>query len=170
MLDRLQTSYFRKTAMALAAFGWLASASAPSLAQQPSGLVDATNINAIFEVAKKYGTAEMQTTKSGDPQIVGRINDTRYILFFEGCKENQNCKNVQFYAGWNLSPQNKVAQDRINEWNRTKRWGKAYIDKEGDPVIELDVNLFGGVSRTNFDDTYDWWKLILTEFKGYIGQ
>lgn len=139
-------------------------------AQQNANLIDATNVNAIFEIAKKYGTAEMQTTKAGDPQIVGRLSDTRYVLFFEGCKDNRNCKNVQFYAGWNLRAENKVPQDRINEWNRTKRWGKAYIDKDGDPVIEFDVNLFNGVTQSNFDDTFDWWKLIMTEYKKYIGQ
>lgn len=140
----------------------------PSQAQT-STLLDATNVNDILEIAKTYGSAEMQTTSAGDPQIVGRIDNARYVLFFEGCKENLNCRNLQFYAGWAVGDK-KVSSERINEWNRTKRWGKAYLDREGDPAIELDVNLYRGVSRPNFDDTFDWWKVVMKEFRQYIGE
>lgn len=37
--------------------------------------------------------------------------------------------------------------DRINEWNRTKRFSRAYLDREGDPIIESDIDLEGGVTR-----------------------
>lgn len=34
----------------------------------------------------------------------------------------------------------------INAWNHTKRIGKAYLDKDRDPVIETDLDLDGGVA------------------------
>jgi hypothetical protein len=31
----------------------------------------------------------------------------------------------------------------------------------------MNVNLHGGVTRANFDDTIDWWRLVLSEFPIY---
>jgi hypothetical protein len=149
--------------------GLLVGLSSP-LSAQSSGLISASNIEAILDVAKKYGLAEMQTTQRGDPKIVGRLDETRYAIYFEGCKEARDCKNIQFYAGWSLGADKKVSSDRINEWNRTKRWGKAYLDQSGDPAIEMDVNLFGSVTRDNFDDTVDWWRVVVKEFEAYISK
>jgi len=29
----------------------------------------------------------------------------------------------------------------------------------------MDVNLFGGVTRKNLDDTFDWWRVVLNGVK-----
>ena len=49
----------------------------------------------------------------------------------------------------------------MNAWNRDRRFGKAYIDADGDIAIEMDVNLWGGVTPKNLDDTFDWWRIVL---------
>ncbi len=35
----------------------------------------------------------------------------------------------------------------INLWNKSKRFSRAYLDDEGDPVLESDINLEGGVTE-----------------------
>ena len=50
----------------------------------------------------------------------------------------------------------------------TKRFGKAYLDKDGDATIELNVNLRGGVCNANFDETVGWWSTVLREFLTHI--
>ncbi len=55
--------------------------------------------------------------------------------------------------------------EEINAWNRDKRFGKAYLDDDGDPALEMNVNLRYGVSRKNFDDTVDFWRIVLKTFK-----
>jgi hypothetical protein len=50
------------------------------------------------------------------------------------------------------------------DWNREKRFGKAYLDQDGDATVEMNVNLHGGVSLANLEATIDWWRLILDEF------
>ncbi len=32
----------------------------------------------------------------------------------------------------------------------------------------MNVNLHGGVTRANLDDTIDWWRLVLAEFADYF--
>ena len=37
--------------------------------------------------------------------------------------------------------------DSINEWNRTKRLSRAYIDSEGDIALEADLLANGGLNK-----------------------
>ena len=52
----------------------------------------------------------------------------------------------------------KATVNSINEWNKTKRFGRACIDAEGDPCVELDNDLEGGVS----DDSLKVWFATVT--------
>jgi hypothetical protein len=40
----------------------------------------------------------------------------------------------------------------VNEWNRTKRYSRSYLDEEGDPFLELDLDLAGGVLKERIVD------------------
>jgi hypothetical protein len=53
--------------------------------------------------------------------------------------------SLLFYAGWTIDTE--IALTEINEWNRSKRFGRAYLDDLGDPVVELDLLLGHGVTR-----------------------
>ena len=37
----------------------------------------------------------------------------------------------------------------VNEWNRTKRWSRTYLDEDGEPVLELDLDITDGVTVGN---------------------
>lgn len=125
-------------------------------------LIDAGDVDAIANIARGYGSATIQTDSVGDPQILGRINGVLYTVNFYGCTDGADCTTVQFQAGWK-NP-GELTLDDMNLWNQDKRFGKAYLDFENDPVIEWDVNLFGGVSAQNLDDTFDWWRIVLENF------
>jgi hypothetical protein len=125
-------------------------------------LIDGSDPEAIRAIATGYGSAELETDSDGDPQIVGRIDGTQYIVLFYGCTNGQNCNSIQFTAGWACVP---VSLAQINAWNSGMRFGKAYLDEDGDPTVEMNVNLDFGVSRKNLDDTFDFWRLVLTQFQ-----
>ncbi|MCU0625118.1 MAG: YbjN domain-containing protein [Gemmatimonadaceae bacterium] len=40
----------------------------------------------------------------------------------------------------------------VNDWNRDIRYSRAYIDEDGDPVLELDLDLAGGVMPERIRD------------------
>lgn len=52
--------------------------------------------------------------------------------------------SLLFYAGWSADPE--ISLVSINDWNRLSRFGRAYVDETGDPAIELDLLLTGGVT------------------------
>ena len=51
---------------------------------------------------------------------------------------------------------------------QTKRFAKAYLDDQNDPVIEMDVNLQGGVSRKNLEETFDLWIYSMGKFEASL--
>lgn len=125
-------------------------------------LIEATDVEEIVSIARGYGSATVQADSGGAPQIVGRIDGVQYTVNFYGCENTSGCTTIQFRAAW-TNPGSVTLND-MNRWNQDKRFGKAYLDVENDPVIEWDVNLFGGVSALNLDDTFDWWKIVLDNF------
>jgi hypothetical protein len=125
----------------------------------PQGIVDAMR-------AAGY-SATLTTDKSGDPKIKGKLSKSEYSVVFYSCQKAQNCLSIQFSAGYDL---NKGLTDaKANEWNYGKRWAKMSLDDEGDPYLQMDVNLRYGVSEETFADTLDVWRMMLEDFEPFIG-
>lgn len=124
--------------------------------------LSAEDPEAILQVAKGYGSAELSTDSDGDPHIVGRMSGTKYGIYFYGCENGRNCDDIQLRAAWS-GP--KVSLHQINQWNKDKRYGKAYLDDDNDPTLEISVNLKHGVSRANLDDTFDWFRIAVEGFE-----
>jgi hypothetical protein len=57
--------------------------------------------------------------------------------------------SLQFYAGFSS---NDVKLEAVNEWNKSKRYSRGYIDNENNPCLELDLDLEGGVTRERIAD------------------
>ncbi len=127
--------------------------------------IDATGPARILAVVQGYGEAALTTDNLGDPLIEGRIDEKDYRLFFYDCSEGRDCKTLTFEAGWEGDD---LTDEMMADWNREKRFGKAYLDEDGRATVEMNVNLHGGVTRANLDDTIDWWRLVLSEFADYF--
>lgn len=147
--------------MRLAAFiiASVSFAATPALAQ--SQTIDARNPQQIAEIARGFGSAELDKDNNGDPRITARMNGVRYQVRFLGCKENKNCTHIIFRAGWNDV---KATLEEVNKHNASKVFGVVYIDSDGDVNVDMPVNLAnGGVTRRNLDDSFDWWRLVLRD-------
>lgn len=129
-------------------------------AQDPRSLVAAM-------LAGNY-KAQLGTDKVGDPMITSEISGTKFQVYFYNCNAHKDCATIQFHSGYAL--QNKPTMDAINQWNRTKRFARAYLDKEGDPILAMDVDLDdGGLSRSLFIDNLEFWTSLVPDFEKYIG-
>lgn len=131
--------------------------------------IDATDPERILAIAHSFGEAALTTDNLGDPLIEGRIGEKDYRLLFYGCSEGRDCKTLMFSAGWEGDDlTDDLTDEMMADWNREKRFGKAYLDEDGRATVEMNVNLHGGVTRANLDDTIDWWRLVLAEFADYF--
>lgn len=145
----------------LMALGFAASAHAAG-----SDLLDGSNVDEILDLAQGFGDASLDSQSNGDPKIKGEMDGVSYSIYFMNCTDGKNCEDLNFYAGFlDLKPK----QDDINGWNRDKRFGKAYIDGDGDAVVEMDLNLEHGVSSDNLKADIEVWSLVLDQYTDYIG-
>lgn len=151
----------------LAAAGLQLAAMQPARAAE-ADLITAQDVDEITNVAKGFGSATRTTTKSGDPKIEGRLDGLQYSVFFYGCENRSNCQSIQMYVGFKMET-NKPGISKVNEWNQKKRYGKAYIDKVGDPVMEMDVPMAKGITRGTLDSAFDSWNSLVAEYAKFIG-
>jgi hypothetical protein len=130
--------------------------------------VEARRPSSVVSALQAGGYKAILTTDStGDPKIESASAGAKFIVNFYGCTKNINCTTLTFYAGWSKV---KASVEEMNEWNKTKRFSRGYIDKEGDPVIEFDLDLDdGGMSDALFIDNVEYWELQLGNFKKHIG-
>ena len=130
-------------------------------------LIDGRDPQAILNIARGYGSATLSTDSQGDPKIEGRIGGKEYLVLFYDCTDNRDCRAIQLWAWFNTK---NYTHANMAEWNQNERFGKAYLDTDGDPNIEWEVNLFGGVTHKNLDDNFDWWRLVLEKFGKFVGK
>ena len=111
-------------------------------------------------------TVKVKTDKDGSHIRTSRGKDTySFSIFFYGCTEGtmNDCKSVQFFSAF--SPKTKPTLDALNAYARDNRWGRVYQDKDGDPVIEMDVDLEkGGMSEALFIDNLEYFEAVVGKF------
>jgi hypothetical protein len=138
-------------------------------AAQPAAAQNITaNPQSIAAVLRADGLqVTVKTDKDGDPLLETSFGENqKFSVYFYNCTDHANCETVQFYAGYTDSKMDAV---KLNDWNRTKRFGRAYIDSVGDPAVEMDIDLAdGGMSRALFEDNYEFWKALMSEFPKFI--
>ena len=129
-------------------------------AQDPQSLVKALQ-------ASGYA-ATLGTDRVGDPMISSGVAGTTFQIFCYNCTNHRECATVQFHSGYHQKASPPLTT--INEWNRTQRFGRAYLDKENDPILEMDVDLDdGGLSPLLFIDNIEFWSSVLSRFEKHIG-
>ncbi len=107
----------------------------------------------LLEKSEDAGQPYRFKIKTGEDSLL-------VVLFNKG-------ENMQLYAGWRDTA---VSLTRINEWNRDKRFSKAYVDKDGDPCIESDIDLTGGLTEENVHEWIRTYRRSLTSFQEHISK
>jgi hypothetical protein len=151
---------------AIAAIFILAAGLAAPVAAQPApALLSAENPDSILNVARGWGSANLETDAEGDPIIRGRIDGLNYSIFFYNCSKNKNCTSLRFSSAFEIKP----ALELVNQWNQKRRFAVALTDKDGDATLGLDVETAGGISRKALDSVFDRWSNLLGEYAKFTG-
>ena len=102
------------------------------------------------EVFTTCSNRMIENTLKGMGHTFTELENNAYRFEVDGFKIVifNKSEDVQLYAGWDLDG---TTLNRVNEFNREKRWAKAYLDDEGDPVIEADLDFEGGVTQDSFE-------------------
>jgi hypothetical protein len=110
--------------------------------------------------------AELTKDDGGDPMINSAAEGQTFKIYFYDCDEAKRCKALQFSAGFDLKTPLKY--EKINEWNRKNRYLKAYLDDDGDPYVQYDVNVNAGRTVAGLDDDFGVWTGMIDDFTTFI--
>jgi hypothetical protein len=123
------------------------------------------------EVASVLQTKGHETTEKvdnqGDPLLGVKAEAFNYQVLFYNCTEGR-CDTVQYRAWWTL--EKKFPLDVVNEFNKTNRLGRAYLDQDGDPTLELVIEMHGGVTPEQMSYQHDRFMRAGAVFKSHLSK
>lgn len=151
----------------LAGFG-VAALMLMTAAPAKAELIDAKSPAKIATLIESQGWQTELDGKSGEaPVIKATRNGELFAVGFMNCTDGKNCKTLQFFIGFTDAKQ--VPLEKINEWNRDKRFARAYRDDEGDPVLAMDIDLdFGGLPRENVGELFNTWTGLMSSYRAFV--
>ena len=118
-------------------------ASAPAAEATAEGL---TGQQLADILKKKDIVTELTTLKSGAPLLNLTLADMKaQIYFFDKSEDLYGA--IQLHACFKGPKDRAAALRKINEWNKTKRYARAYIDSDNDYHLETDLDLSDGVNE-----------------------
>ncbi|MFA6220440.1 MAG: YbjN domain-containing protein [Erythrobacter sp.] len=147
----------------------IAAAALPLATPVSAQLVTPKDPQAISSAIKEKGwPAKLVLPDDDNPYIESNYNEMKFIVLFMNCDdEHQNCTTLQYYMGF--SDAKNTTLEQLNEWNKTKRFGRAYRDDADDPVLEMDVDLdFGGIPRANLLETLNIWSSLMDAYQAHL--
>lgn len=150
--------------------GWTIAIAAAGMAMPAQAqLVSARKPDTLVKALQAAGySAKLGKDSTGDPMIESAVNGHPFRVVFYGCKANRDCATITFAAGFDKKSVTDLTS--INEWNRKNRFGRAYLDDEGDPILGMDVDLDdGGMSTALFTDNLEFWTAVAGAFQKHIG-
>jgi hypothetical protein len=99
--------------------------------------------------------------RDGNPLVESTLEGVKFYVYFYDCGEKLRCKFFQFAAPFAVDA---VPVATIMEWNRTKRFGRSHLDKEGHPWVKMEVDVEHGTTTEALENDVDRWKAVLREF------
>lgn len=127
------------------------------------GLVFA-NLSDLRLLVAEVGSARMERDDNDEDYIAASIDGINYAVDVYNC--DPDCADLTLTASFEMSG---VTTDQMNEWNTTRRFGKAYIRNDGDAVIQIAINTRYGITVETFRDNLVWWETVLGDYVDFIG-
>lgn len=113
--------------------------------------------NELMQILTSDGYTAVSQIEDGMIRI--KIDGRSYILF------NKPDGDLQlYYAITGVD----ISYVDVNEWNKTKRLSKAYLDNDNDPVLEADLLANGGISHKHVTEFFDIFLLSVSSFREFI--
>jgi hypothetical protein len=131
-------------------------------------IVTAEDPKELASIIRELGfQAKIEKDDVGDPLIRSSAGGVDFTIYFYDCTRNRRCQSLHFSAGYDLP--DGTTLEAVQRWNADKRFASAYVDHESDPFLQMDINMEGGVTRENFESSFDLWQTVKGEFEDFIG-
>jgi hypothetical protein len=106
-------------------------------------------------------------TSDGESYVTTKTKDgINFDVDLYDCEAGR-CRALQFTVSFDLKA--PLAPGKANDWNRTKRYLRMYLDKDGDAVFQYDANVAPGGTFEALDDDLDVFIGFLPSIREHIG-
>jgi Putative bacterial sensory transduction regulator len=106
-------------------------------------------------------------TTPGDQIVSSSIDNINFDMYMYGCAQGR-CDSLQYAAGW--SPKPNITTDKINGWDRDKRYIRAYIADDGGIWGEYDIDITPGGTYEALTHSLERWRSQLNAFEKFVNQ
>jgi hypothetical protein len=122
---------------------------------------------AAQEVLSEVSTAQLQKLLEAMGYEVEQPKEDVLQFAIEGHSAVivNNKTNIQLYSYFKKK---KIDLKKINEWNATKRYSRVYIDRDGDAVIDWDIDLEGGTTAGALKESIRTYRLGVMAFVRFL--
>jgi len=83
-------------------------------------------------------------TMRDDSYVEWRIDGRKSQIFVA-----DDGRSVQFHTAF---LDTKATLNTVNDWNQSKKYSRSYLDDDGDPHLQLDLDLSGGITEARIID------------------
>ncbi len=132
-------------------------------------LLGTANVFAATELVERFTDAELiKILKDDGYSAVSIIDDGAIKVNIDGRAYvllNKPDGDLQTY--YSLTGVTISYKD-INEWNRTRRLSRTYLDSDIDPVIESDLLANGGLTATHVTEFFRIFVESAASFRGFL--
>ncbi len=130
-----------KSLLAVSALSLIMTSGCTVAGDSDAGIIKTLSADQLMEVLSKEGLVPEKTKET---VIRVKMDQVGVLFFVSDSKEN-----IQAYAGFESD---NTTCAKVNQWNAEKRFSRAYLDDDDDPVIELDLDLEGGITQERLID------------------
>jgi hypothetical protein len=140
-----------------------------ALAEEPAMLssISGEKLSALMQ---GWGyRAALSEDDYGDPTINSAASGLEFDIYFYECSEEKpkTCTSIMMSVAFDEDE--PMEASLVNSWNADNRFSRASIDDEGDPILEQDLSLEGGISSEALKLTLRGWEQSLADFAQHIG-
>jgi hypothetical protein len=131
----------------------------------PAGKVSVANPRSIAAALQEAGYRAKVVFDDGNPYVDSAANGANFSISLENCKEHKNCQDAMFRSTYAKKDEEPVTLETINKFNADHRWVRAYLGKDGGPVLEQDL-LFTEqlMDKKMFEEAVTIWEDLMDDF------
>lgn len=128
------------------------------LALAPFSSADASKVDKI-ELSEILTDKGYNVQDHGPNRVLVNVAGYNIIVAIDGA--DGDITYITWLAGVSG---NDLGYKFLNSFNNAVKFGRAYVDRDGDVTIQMDRNSAGGVSAENIESDFDVFLLLIAKF------
>jgi hypothetical protein len=141
----------------------------PAEGKASAVLIEKTSVQGALAILTSAGmSGGLETNPDGSRFVLGKMDQGPFQMLPLECERpGENCASIRLYLGFSM--REKPPLQRINQYNSRTKDVRAYIDEDGDPAIEMDIPLAGGVSAAFLTRRLAAWRSAVEGYRAFLG-